>query len=157
MWNDCWRRSLRLVAGLALWLMLGASVTRAQATAALRTIDHADSDWIGAMRSRNVERIVEPYDPHGMFVTTTGTVIRGRDSIAALYRRRLTAIKHISDGAIVRDGVQAVNDSLVYEWGHGGMTFTDTAGVTHTSNGPYLTVWRREPDGAWRIIRNLVF
>ena len=109
------------------------------------------------MRSRNVERIVEPYDRDGMFVTVTGSVIRGRDSIAALYRRRLKAIKTVSDGAIVRDGVQAVNDSLVYEWGHGGMTFIDTSGATHRSSGPYLTVWRREPDGAWRIIRNLVF
>ncbi len=137
--------------------MIGASVARSQAAAALRTIDHADSDWISAMRAHNVDRIVEAYDRDGLFVTATGTVIRGRDSIAALYRRRLTAIKRISDGAIVRDGVQAVNDSLVYEWGHGGMTFTDTSGVTHTSNGPYLTVWRRDSDGVWRIVRNLVF
>ena len=137
--------------------MLAASTAAAQASSALPTIDHADSEWIGAMRSRNVERIVEPYDRDGMFVTATGNVVRGRDSIAALYRRRLNAIKRISDGAIVRDGVQAVSDSLVYEWGHGGMTFTDTSGATHTSRGPYLTVWRREPDGAWRIIRNLVF
>ena len=129
----------------------------AQTTAALKTIDHADSDWIGAMQSRHVERIVAPYDRDGMFVTATGGVIRGRDSIAALYRRRLSAIKSISGGAIVRDGVQAVSDTLVYEWGHGGMTFTDTSGATHTSRGPYLTVWRKEPDGAWRIIRNLVF
>jgi uncharacterized protein (TIGR02246 family) len=138
-------------------LALMAHHASAQASSALPTIDHADSDWIGAMRSGNVERIVEPYDRDGMFVTTAGTVIRGRDSIAALYRRRVGAIKRISDGEIVRDGVQAVDDSLVYEWGHGGMTFTDTSGVTHTSRGPYLTVWHREPDGAWRIIRNLVF
>jgi uncharacterized protein (TIGR02246 family) len=131
--------------------------TRAQSAAALSTIDHADSDWLGAMRSRNVERIVAPYDRDGMFVTAAGLVIRGRDSIAALYRRRLGAIARIHDGAIVRDGVQAVNDTLVYEWGHGGMTFTDTAGATHSSRGPYLTVWRKESDGAWRIIRNLVF
>lgn len=145
------------VSSLALLFSIGARSSAAQVSAALPTIDHADSDWISAMKSGSVERIVEPYDRDGMFVTSTGTVISGRDSIAALYRRRLTAIKHISDGAIVRDGVQAVNDSLVYEWGHGGMTFTDTSGVTHKSNGPYLTVWRREPDGAWRIIRNLVF
>jgi uncharacterized protein (TIGR02246 family) len=128
-----------------------------QTRAALATIDHADSDWLGAMQSRNVDRIVEPYDRDGMFVTATGGVIRGRDSIAALYKRRLGAIARIHDGAIVRDGMQAVNDSLVYEWGHGGMTFTDTTGATHTTRGPYLTVWRKEPDGAWRIIRNLVF
>lgn len=151
--SDWSKHSRRLLALLA----IGASTAHAQSKAALATIDHADSDWIGAMQPRNVERIVEPYDTDGMFVTATGTVIRGRDSIAALYRRRLTAIKQIRGGAIVREGVHAVNDSLVYEWGHGGMTFTDTSGATHTSRGPYLTVWRRESDGAWRIIRNLVF
>src|SRR5262249_43088286 len=78
---------------VALRLVLLAHDARAQASAALPTIDHADSDWIGAMRSRNVERIVAPYDRDGMFVTATGTVIRGRDSIATLYRRRLSAIK----------------------------------------------------------------
>jgi uncharacterized protein (TIGR02246 family) len=132
-------------------------VVGAQSAAALSTIDRADSDWLGAMRSRDVQRIVAPYDRDGMFVTAAGVVIRGRDSIAALYRRRLSAIAQISDGAIVREGVQAVNDTLVYEWGHGGMTFTDTSRATHTTRGPYLTVWRKEPDGAWRIIRNLVF
>lgn len=130
---------------------------RAQSATALSTIDRADSDWLGAMQSRNVDRIVAPYDRDGMFVTAAGLVIRGRDSIAALYRRRLGAITRIRDGAIVRDGVQSVNDTLVYEWGHGGMSYTDTAGTTHNARGPYLTVWRKESDGAWRIIRNLVF
>jgi uncharacterized protein (TIGR02246 family) len=133
------------------------AVAQGQPATALTTIDHADSDWLGAMQSRNVERIVEPYDREGMFVTVTGVVIRGRDSIAALYRRRLGAIARIQDGAIVREGVQAVNDTLIYEWGHGGMTFTDTSGAMHKTNGPYLTVWRKEPNGTWRIIRNLVF
>jgi uncharacterized protein (TIGR02246 family) len=130
---------------------------RAQSATALSTIDRADSDWLGAMQSRNVDRIVAPYDRDGMFVTAAGVVIRGRDSIAALYRRRLGAIARIQDGAIVRDGVQSVNDTLVFEWGHGGMTYTDTAGTAHNARGPYLTVWRKESDGAWRIIRNLVF
>jgi uncharacterized protein (TIGR02246 family) len=130
---------------------------RAQSATALSTIDRADSDWIGAMQSRDVQRIVAPYDRDGMFVTAAGVVIRTRDSIAALYRRRLGAIASIHDGAIVRDGVQPVNDTIVYEWGHGGMTYTDTAGATHSARGPYLTVWRKESDGAWRIIRNLVF
>lgn len=142
---------------VALLLLIGAARANAQTPAALATIDHADSDWFGAMQSRNVDRIVAPYDRDGMFITAAGGVIRGRDSIAALYHRRLGAIARITEGAIVRDGVQAVNDTLVYEWGHGGMTFTDTSGATRKTLGPYLTVWRREPDGAWRIIRNLVF
>jgi uncharacterized protein (TIGR02246 family) len=126
-------------------------------SSALPTIVHADADWIGAMRAKDADRIVASYDSSGLFVTANGTVVRGRDRIAALYRRRFAAIAHVADGGIDRDGVRRVDDTIVYEWGHGRLTFTDTAGVQHTSHGPYLTVWRHEPDGAWRIIRNLVF
>jgi uncharacterized protein (TIGR02246 family) len=129
----------------------------AGAQGALSTIVRADSEWLGAMRAHDADRIVAWYDSAGMFVTAAGVVIRGRDSIAALYRRRFKALARVTDGGIVREGTQTVNDTLVYEWGRGTLTFTDTAGTKHTSRGPYLTVWRREGDGAWRIIRNLVF
>jgi uncharacterized protein (TIGR02246 family) len=129
----------------------------AHAQSALPTIARADSEWLGAMRAHDAERIVAPYAGDGMFITATGAVVRGRDSIAALYRRRFGTIVHVVEGGIDREGTQSVNDSLVYEWGHGRLTFTDSSGATHASRGAYLTVWRRESDGAWRIIRNLVF
>lgn len=109
------------------------------------------------MRAHDAGKIVSAYAAEGMFVTASGAVIRGRDSIAALYRKRFATIVQVTDGGIDREGMQSVNDTLVYEWGHGRLTFTDSAGATHTSRGPYLTVWRRESDGVWRIIRNLVF
>lgn len=137
--------------------MVAVSVNARAQTPALPTIAHADSDWLGAMTAHDAERIVSAYSRDGMFVTASGTVIRGRDSIAALYRRRFGTIVHVTAGGIDREGLQSVNDTLVYEWGHGRLTFTDSSGTTHSSRGPYLTVWRRESDGAWRIIRNLVF
>jgi uncharacterized protein (TIGR02246 family) len=145
------------LAALATMSLLSTALLYPQPRSALPTIARADSEWLGAMRARDAARIVAPYDSSGLFITATGTTVRGRDSIAALYRRRFTAIARIVDGGIVRDRVEWVNDSLCYEWGHGNLTFVDTAGATHASRTPYLTVWRRESDGAWRIIRNLTF
>ncbi len=143
-------RALRLLLAVVL-------ASAAQGQSALPTIARADSEWLGAMRAHDAAQIVAPYARDGMFVTATGTVVRGRDSIAALYRRRFGTIVRVVGGGIDREGMQSVNDTLVYEWGHGRLTFTDSAGTTHASRGAYLTVWRRESDGVWRIIRNLVF
>jgi uncharacterized protein (TIGR02246 family) len=149
--------------GLALALVFGgAEALRAQSACtappdAIATIDRADSDWLSAMRAHDAERIVEPYDSGAVFVTADGASIVGRDRIAAMYRTRFVRIARVIDGAIVRDGACAAGDSLVNEWGHGGLSYTDSAGTAHHSVGPYLTVWKHKPGGAWMIIRNLVF
>jgi ketosteroid isomerase-like protein len=124
---------------------------------AIATIDRADADWLPAMRAHDAARIVAPYDSAAVFVTADGASIVRRDRIAAMYRTRFKRIARVIDGAIVRDGACAAGDSLVNEWGHGGLSFTDSAGTTHHSVGPYLTVWKHKPGGAWLIIRNLVF
>ena len=161
-------RSFSRPAGTLIFLTIcaaGASTTLAQTQAqgaptlasAMPAIRTADSEWLGAMRLHDAARIVAPYDDDAIFIAADGTSIRGRENIAALYRTRFRKIAHVLAGGIVQDGARAVNDSLVYEWGHGGMTYTDSANTKHTTNGPYLTVWRRAPNGKWMITRNLVF
>jgi len=42
--------------------------------------------------------------------------------------------------------------SFVYEWGQAEATFGD--GKTLVEK--YLTAWQRQPDGSWKIFRNMV-
>jgi len=123
---------------------------------AIATIDSVDADWLPAMRHRDAARIVAPYDSAGVFVKADGASIRGRDSITALYKSRVSGLAHVYGGGIVREGACAAGDSLVYEWGHGQLEFADSAGTKHRSTSRYLTVWRRTMSGAWMIVRNLV-
>jgi ketosteroid isomerase-like protein len=44
---------------------------------------------------------------------------------------------------------------MIYEWGNGWLAFQKD-GKRQVSSGPYFTVWRRDPDGGWQILRNLV-
>lgn len=144
------------------WLLIGASTTHAQSStqavaSAMPVIAKADSEWLDAMRAHDVARIVAPYDSGAVFVMATSAVVRGRDAIANLYRSRFGKIVRVTDGGIVRDDMRAVNDTLIYEWGHGGLTYTDSSNIQHTSSGPYFTVWCKIASGRWVIIRNLVF
>jgi len=147
---------------LGLLLVIGSRTAHAQTgsptpSGAMMAIVAADSEWLDAMRQHDAARIVAPYDDDAVFITADGTAIRGRDRIAELYRTRLHKIVSVLAGGIVQEGTRAVNDSLVFEWGHGGMTYTDSTNAEHASHGPYLTVWRRSRTGKWLIVRNLVF
>jgi len=45
--------------------------------------------------------------------------------------------------------------SMVYEWGHVDSELVDHDRSTTKTRGRYLTVWRRDSDGRWRILHNL--
>jgi uncharacterized protein (TIGR02246 family) len=129
----------------------------ADMAAATAVIDRVDADWLGAMTAKDGDRIAAAYAEDGVFVLANGQTIGGRAAIAQFYRRRMLKIGQVLGGGIHRDGLAQGADGVVYEWGHGGATTVDVAGRRATTDGPYLTVWRRDAGGAWRIIRNLVF
>lgn len=141
---------------------LGASPDRRPAprmhTAADPQIDEANAAWLAAMQRADTATLAAPYADDGLFVTTQGEVIRGREAVRQLYATRLGSLTRIVSGDIVSDGRVQVRDDLVYEWGHASLMVLKKDGVRSTGGGPYLTVWRRSgSDHQWRIVRNIVF
>ena len=125
--------------------------------AARAVMARANADWLPAMQAKDAQRIAEPYAEDGVFVLPNGQTIVGRKTIAEFYARQLGAGRRIVKGGIHTDGVGAAADGLVIEWGHGGATSLDAAGKETTTNGPYMTVWKKGADGRWAIVRNLIF
>ena len=121
---------------------------------ARNAIDAANSGWLPAMERGDAAAVAGDYADDGVLITSKGAAIRGRASIAALYRSELTQMGRVVGGGLVQEGV-TVSDGMIYEWGHGWLAFQKD-GKRHVSSGPYFTVWRRSPDGTWSILRNLV-
>jgi len=124
---------------------------------AMAAIQHANADWLPAMRAKDPERLAEAYAENGVFVLADGREIVGRAAIIDFYRMRVSRIDNVVSGAIRHDGMTLARDGLIYEWGHGGATIVGKDGKTTTTDAPFLTVWKRQADGRWRILRNLVF
>lgn len=120
-------------------------------------MDQVDAEWLGAMQAGDADRLAAPYAADAVFVTPTGRVVVGREAIADLYRTGFANGSKVVRGGIHRDGAQPGGFGFVYEWGHGGATRRETDGREVTHEGPYLTVWRRDPTGTWKIIRNMAF
>lgn len=122
---------------------------------ARQAIESANSGWLPAMERGDAAAVAAAYADDGVLITANGTAIRGRAAIAARYQTEFATLGKVTGGGLVQEGV-TVSGSLIYEWGHGWLAFTRKDGKPRTSSGPYLTVWRREANGTWVIIRNLV-
>jgi uncharacterized protein (TIGR02246 family) len=117
-------------------------------------IDKANSDWIPALEAHDAVRIAAAYADEGVFVMPDGSVVKGRDAVAQLYRDRFARMGTIVRGGIVQDGLTR-QGSMIYEWGHADLELAhDGAAPTH-SRGRYLTVWQKNAVGRWVITRNL--
>jgi ketosteroid isomerase-like protein len=122
-------------------------------------IDAANAAWLPGLQHRDAAAIAAPYADSGLFVAADGTVIRGRDAVAHMYAARFPRLRPIRAGGIVQDGLTVLAASRIAEWGHGWLEMEpEHAGAPAVrSGGSYLTVWERQSDGHWRIVRNLAF
>lgn len=121
---------------------------------ARQAIEAANAGWLPAMERGDAAAVAAAYAPDGVLMTSSGAAIRGRSAIAARYQAEIATLGHVTGGGLVQEGV-AVSGGLIYEWGHGWLAFSQKDGKRKVSSGPYLTVWRRQADGSWAIIRNL--
>jgi uncharacterized protein (TIGR02246 family) len=117
-------------------------------------IARANEEWLPAMKRQDAAAVVEPYADDAVFVTATGESVKGHAAIAQLMRDRFKAGRVVG-GTLQQDDLVSAG-SMIYEWGHAELEMTGpSGGPTSRSTGRYLTVWKRDASGRWRIIRNL--
>lgn len=120
-------------------------------------IDAANAAWLPGLRQHDAKAIAAPYADSGLFIAGDGTVTRGRAAVARMYEARFPKLRPIRAGGIVQDGLSVLAPTRIVEWGHGWIEMEpERAGAPPVkSGGNYLTVWERQADGHWRIVRNL--
>ncbi|WP_347260365.1 SgcJ/EcaC family oxidoreductase [Rudaea sp.] len=121
---------------------------------ARRAILAVNADWIVAMRARDAHRAALAYAEDAVFVTREGRVLSGRVEIEKAVAARTMQGTTLVDGALQDDGLQRAG-ALVYEWGHSSLKWRTAEGGIQSTEGHFLTVWKRAPDAHWQIIRNL--
>ncbi len=121
---------------------------------ARREIKAANDAWIPALERQDAAAAAEPYADDAVFITAGGQTIVGRAGVEKLTRDRFTAGRVVG-GTIVQDGL-TMQGPFVFEWGHADLQLVKD-GTKTQSHGRYLTVWRRDGSGRWRISRNLSF
>jgi uncharacterized protein (TIGR02246 family) len=115
--------------------------------AALRT------EWAQDLHQKRVDASVALYAPDAVFIQPDGSRVEKAAAIRELFRN-ITAT-YDSDLEFSSKRVDLSGD-LAYDSG----TYTETlvtraTGKAMRSKGSYLTVYRKQPDGSWRIVEQV--
>jgi ketosteroid isomerase-like protein len=143
----------RVVAGLVL-LVLSASAAALGQRSEKETdaILAADAAWLKVYQAKDLAKSVAFCDEQASMLAPNAPIATGKDAIAKLIAEDF-AHDNIEWYAN-KVGVSRSGD-LGYTSGTTGMTFKDASGKTVAYKGKYLTVWKKQADGEWKVLYDM--
>jgi ketosteroid isomerase-like protein len=118
--------------------------------AARKGIDAGNQAWITGTKEARATVIAATYADNAVDCPATGDCIKGRPAIEQHLKERSAKLGRAVSASVTSMGSVQQGD-FVYEWGRAEAIFGDGQRI----QGRYLTAWRLQPSGEWKIFRNL--
>jgi ketosteroid isomerase-like protein len=147
-------QSLVLVACLAV-VYLDASISVGQdGTKAVDAVRAADQEWMKVFAAKNLEKSVAFCDESGAVLSSNAPAANGRDAIAKLFSG-FFQLANLKISWLPNRADVAKSGELGYTSGAYEMTFNDPTGKTISDKGKYVTVWKKQTDGSWKVLLDI--
>ena len=119
----------------------------------IQAIEKLESQWLEDIKARDLEKWVNHYAEDGSILLPNSPPVTGRDNIRAALKGRLADPNW---SLVWRPEKIQTSERLGYVRGTYLITRTDrkTKEVI-TDQGKYVTVYRKEQDGAWKVIEDM--
>jgi ketosteroid isomerase-like protein len=148
------RSTLALVASSA--ILVPASLTAAigppQAPGP-RSPGELRDEWVNDLRSKQLDHILTLYAPNAVFLQPSGARVSGQAALRDLFKNVMGSFDSELTLHVVNTGASG---NLVYEDGNYEETLVPLAGGPKIQmHATYLTVYRRQGDGTWRIVEHM--
>lgn len=139
---------------LLLSCLLSATMIAQNGTAeksARADIDAGNQAWIDGVKTGNISLIIATYADDAVDCGSAGECIKGSIAIERHMRSQLASFGQ-ANSATVETWGSSQQGNFAYEWGQAQATFNSGKHLVEK----YLTVWQKQPDGSWKIFRNMV-
>lgn len=143
-------------------LIACAGIARAQAPAQSsaidpeirKAIDAGNAKYADAFAKSDAGALAGLYDESGSRFSPNGVVVRGRPAIAQNVAGFMKSVTGPIKVHIETQDLWLVDD-LAYETGKYTYTFTPPGKTETQTGGHYVTVWKRQTDGDWKIMADM--
>ena len=132
----------------------GSMSASAPDAASVRTaIEAANARFVEAFKRSDKAGLVANYMDDGLVMTPNQPAWRGKEAIDRGFTGVLAEMSLKDGGATTSDVIVA--GDMAIETGTFAWTFATKAGAEVKDKGKYVTIWKRQPGGAWKILRDI--
>jgi ketosteroid isomerase-like protein len=118
---------------------------------ARRGIDAGNQVWIDAMKKGDAAMLSPGNTVDSVDCNPEGKCIEGLSALEAHAKEEMAKLGKADSASVVSMG-SVQKGRYVYEWGEAKAHFPNGKRIVDR----YLTVWQKQPDGTWKVFRNLV-
>ncbi len=145
------RSRQRGIASLVLLLVSTGTAIGQKSSKAEDSVRAADAAWLKAYEAKDVDKSVDFLDENASMLAPNTPIATGKTAIAKLIASELALQDsqlrwHPDKAGVARSGELGYT-SGIYDW-----SFKDKSGKVVSDTGKYLTVWKKQPDGKWKVL-----
>lgn len=135
-----------------IFLMVSAGPTLAQSGGkATDVLQAADAAWLQTYEAKDLDKAVAFCDEQGSLLWPNAPIATGRNAITKLTASAFAIpdfklVWHADKAGVAHSGDLGYT-SGTYLW-----TFKDPSGKSISDKGKYLTVWKKQGDGSWKVL-----
>lgn len=124
------------------------------ASKAADAIKSADQQWAAAAAAKDLDKSVSFCGPDAAILVPNAPAAEGPEAIRKWFQDAFNIpgfklLWRATEAAAAKSG------DLGYSRGTYELTFNDASGKPVSDHGKYITVWKKQPDGSWKVLRDI--
>src|SRR5215469_3939406 len=117
-------------------------------------IRNADAQWAAAAAAKDVDKSASFCGSDAAILVPNAPAAEGKDAIHKWFQDTFNApgfklTWHATHAEAAKSG------DLGYSTGKYELSYTDSSGKQVSDHGKYVTVWKKQADGSWKVVRDI--
>ena len=143
-----------LLAATSFVLLFSVSAFAKEKSNPVDAVRAADQEWLKVFAAKDLDKSVAFCDEKGAVLASNAPIANGREAISKLFAgffalQDLKISWHPDRVEVAKSG------ELAYTSGAYQMSFAGPDGKTVPDTGKYVTVWKKQPDGSWKVMLDI--